>query len=49
MADSIAALESRKHRLEQNGKNSEDQGVLRKINRQIRNLKKKEANEGLHR
>lgn len=48
MVDSIAALESRKHRLERNGKNSEGQGVLRKINRQIRNLKKKEANESLH-
>lgn len=40
MADSIAALEARKQRLERNGKNSEGQGVLRKINRQIRNLKK---------
>lgn len=36
----LAALESRKQRLERNGKNSEGQGVLRKINRQIRNLKK---------
>lgn len=48
MTDSIAALESRKQRLERNGKNSEGRGVLRKINRQIRNLKKKEANEALH-
>ena len=40
MAESITALKSRKHRLEQNGKNSEGNGVLRKINRQIRNLEK---------
>lgn len=39
MADSIAALESRKQRLERNGKNSEGQGVLRRINREIRKLK----------
>lgn len=36
----IAALYDRKNRLEKNGKNSEGNGVLRKINRQIRNLKK---------
>lgn len=37
----IAALYDRKNRLEKNGKNSEGNGVLRKINRQIRNLEKK--------
>lgn len=36
----IAALYDRKNRLEKNGKNSEGNGVLRKINRQIRNLQK---------
>lgn len=36
----IAALYDRKNRLEKNGKNSEGNGVLRKINRQIRNLEK---------
>ena len=36
----IAALYARKNRLEKNGKNSEGNGVLRKINRQIRNLEK---------
>lgn len=45
----LAALYDRKNKLEKNGKNSEGQGVLRKINRQIRNLKKKEAEiEGLY-
>lgn len=36
----LAALYSRKNKLERNGKNSEGQGVLRKINRQIRRLEK---------
>lgn len=36
----LAALYDRKNKLERNGKNSEGQGVLRKINRQIRKLKK---------
>lgn len=36
----ISALYERKNRLEKNGKNSEGNGVLRKINRQIRNLEK---------
>lgn len=33
----LAALYFRKNKLERNGKNSKSQGVLRKINRQIRN------------
>lgn len=36
----LAALYDRKNKLERNGKNSEGQGVLRKINRQIRKLEK---------
>lgn len=36
----LAALYDRKNKLERNGKNSKCQGVLRKINRQIRNLQK---------
>lgn len=36
----LAALYCRKNKLEHNGKNSEGQGVLRKINRQIRRLEK---------
>lgn len=36
----LAALYCRKNKLERNGKNSEGQGVLRKINRQIRRLEK---------
>lgn len=36
----IAALYERKNRLERNGKNSEGNGVLRKINREIRKLEK---------
>lgn len=35
----IAMLEARKNRLIRNGKNSEGQGVLRKIEREIRKLK----------
>lgn len=35
----IAMLEARKNRLTRNGKNSEGQGVLRKIEREIRKLK----------
>ena len=35
----IAMLEARKNRLMRNGKNSEGQGVLRKIEREIRKLK----------
>ena len=35
----LAALEARKQRLMKNGKNSEGQGVLRKIDRQIRKAK----------
>ena len=38
----LAALYDRKNKLERNGKNSEGQGVLRKINRQIRKLKKEQ-------
>lgn len=34
----IAMLEARKNRLMRNGKNSEGQGVLRKIEREIRKL-----------
>lgn len=33
-------LYARKNRLERNGKNSEGQGVLRRIEREIRKLKK---------
>ena len=36
----LASLYCRKNKLERNGKNSEGQGVLRKINRQIRRLEK---------
>ena len=39
----LAALYGRKQKLERNGKNSEGQGVLRKINRQIRNLQKQDS------
>jgi hypothetical protein len=39
---SLAALLDRKNKLERNGKNSEGQGVLRKINRQIRKLREQE-------
>lgn len=35
----LIELEARKMRLEKNGKNSEGQGVLRRINREIRKLK----------
>lgn len=35
----IAMLEARKNRLLRNGKNSEGQGVLRKIEREIRKMK----------
>lgn len=35
----LAALYGRKQKLERNGKNSEGQGVLRRINREIRKLK----------
>lgn len=38
----LAALYCCKNKLERNGKNSEGQGVLRKINRQIRKLKEQE-------
>ena len=38
----LAALYFRKNKLERNGKNSKGQGVLRKINRQIRKLKEQE-------
>ena len=37
--NTIAMLEARKNRLMRNGKNSEGQGVLRKIEREIRKLK----------
>lgn len=37
----LAALYGRKQKLERNGKNSEGQGVLRKIERQIRKLENK--------
>lgn len=36
--NTIAMLEARKNRLTRNGKNSEGQGVLRKIEREIRKL-----------
>lgn len=36
----LTALYERKNRLEKNGKNSEGNGVLRRINREIRNLEK---------
>ena len=36
----LTELYARKQRLEKNGKNSEGVGVLRKIERQIRNLQK---------
>lgn len=36
--NTIAMLEARKNRLMRNGKNSEGQGVLRKIEREIRKL-----------
>lgn len=39
----LEALLDRKNKLEKNGKNSEGQGVLRKINRQIRNLQKQNS------
>lgn len=41
--DSLAALEDRRNRLVQNRKNIDSKGVLRKIEREIRN-KKKEQN-----
>lgn len=41
--DSIAALESRRNRLQANFKNIDSKGVIRKINREIRNKRKAEA------
>lgn len=38
----LTELYTRKQRLEKNGKNSEGVGVLRKIERQIRNIKKQQ-------
>lgn len=38
----LTELYARKQRLEKNGKNSEGVGVLRKIERQIRNIKKQQ-------
>lgn len=38
----LTELYARKQRLEKNGKNSEGVGVLRKIERQIRNVKKQQ-------
>lgn len=38
----LTELYTRKQRLEKNGKNSEGGGVLRKIERQIRNIKKQQ-------
>lgn len=40
MADSIKNMEDRYNRLLRNGKNSEGQGVLRKIRRKINKAKK---------
>lgn len=40
MAESIVALEERYNRLLRNGKNSEGQGVLRRIRRKINKAKK---------
>jgi hypothetical protein len=40
---SIESLKARKQRLMQNGKNLEGQGVLRKLDRKIRNLEKKNS------
>lgn len=39
MAKSIAAMEARYNRLLHNGKNSEGQGVLRRIRREINKAK----------
>ena len=36
-------LLERKNKLERNGKNSEGQGVLRKVNREIRKLQKEQS------
>lgn len=36
----LSALYARKQRLERNGKNLDSRGVIRKIERQIRNLSK---------
>ena len=36
-------LLERKNKLERNGKNSEGQGVLRKINREIRKLQREQG------
>lgn len=36
----LTELKARKQRLEKNGKNSEGQGVLRRIEREIRKLSK---------
>ena len=38
----LTELYARKQRLEKNGKNSEGVGVLRKIERQIRSIKKQQ-------
>ena len=40
----IDALKARYNKLKVNGKNHEGQGVLRKLQRQIRNLEKAENN-----
>lgn len=40
MTDSIKVLEERYNRLARNGKNSEGQGVLRRIRRKINKAKK---------
>jgi hypothetical protein len=39
--DKILALENRLHKLKSNGKNSDSPGVVKKIERKIRNLKQK--------
>jgi len=41
----LAALKNRHARLAMNGKNIQGQGVMRKLERKIRNLKKEIANE----
>lgn len=41
----LKTLESRRNRLMMNGKNVEGRGVLRKIERKIRNLQKDIANQ----
>lgn len=39
--DKLLAMENRLHKLKNNGKNSDSPGVVRKLERKIRNLKQK--------